>query len=248
MTEHDSGSDSTPQPPPSDRLAAHERLATGSLARWYRACATHPGRVIGTWLVIIPTLIVSVAAFGGELRDEFSIPGSETQKRDRSDRVRVLLRAGRRPERRLRRARGRVARHAGAPGGDRGSGREAPDGRVRAHRRQGRDRERRRPVRGRHDLRRRAHRLLPGPVQRRDHGQGPRPGRRGRGRRARDPRAGRARGGVQRRGGVPAARAGPVGAHRHPRGAVRPALPLPDAGWRRRSRSRSRSRRCSRRS
>ncbi len=55
-------------------------MATGALASWYRACATHPWRVIGAWLVIIPTLIVSVLTFGGELRDEFSIPGSDTQR------------------------------------------------------------------------------------------------------------------------------------------------------------------------
>ena len=70
----------TPPQEPDRHLAAHERLATGTLARWYRACATHPRRVIGTWLVIIPALMVSVALFGGELRDEFSIPGSDTQR------------------------------------------------------------------------------------------------------------------------------------------------------------------------
>ena len=36
-----------------ERLAAHERLATGALARWARACATHPWRVVLTWLGII---------------------------------------------------------------------------------------------------------------------------------------------------------------------------------------------------
>ena len=30
------------------RRAAHERLSTGALARWARACATHPWRVILT--------------------------------------------------------------------------------------------------------------------------------------------------------------------------------------------------------
>jgi RND superfamily putative drug exporter len=63
-----------------DRRAAHERLSTGGLARWMRACATHPWRVIASWVGIIAALIVIVGAFGGGLKDEFEIPGSETQK------------------------------------------------------------------------------------------------------------------------------------------------------------------------
>ena len=63
-----------------DRLAAHERLATGALARWMRACAEHPWRVVFSWLGIIATLIVLVATIGGSLKDEFEIPGSDTQR------------------------------------------------------------------------------------------------------------------------------------------------------------------------
>jgi RND superfamily putative drug exporter len=63
-----------------ERRAAHERLATGGLARWTRACATHPWRVVGASLGVIALLVVSVMAFGGSLRDEFEIPGSDTQK------------------------------------------------------------------------------------------------------------------------------------------------------------------------
>jgi RND superfamily putative drug exporter len=62
------------------RRAAHERLATGALAGWMRACATHPWRVLLGWLGIIVALIVLVATVGGSLRDEFEIPGSDTQK------------------------------------------------------------------------------------------------------------------------------------------------------------------------
>jgi len=62
------------------RRAAHERFSTGALARWMRACATHPWRVVLAWVVIIATLIVVVGAFGGSLKDEFEIPGSDTQK------------------------------------------------------------------------------------------------------------------------------------------------------------------------
>jgi RND superfamily putative drug exporter len=69
-----------PTEPGAGRLAAHERLSTGSLARWMRACATHPWRVIGAWGAIVVLLVVLVIAVGGGLKDEFEIPGSDTQK------------------------------------------------------------------------------------------------------------------------------------------------------------------------
>jgi putative drug exporter of the RND superfamily len=63
-----------------ERRAAHERVATGGLARWMRACATHPWRVVGAWVGIVVLLVFTVATFGGSLKDEFEIPGSDTQK------------------------------------------------------------------------------------------------------------------------------------------------------------------------
>jgi RND superfamily putative drug exporter len=63
-----------------ERRAAHERLATGALARWARACATHPWRVVGGWIGIVVVLVALVATVGGSLKDEFEIPGSDTQK------------------------------------------------------------------------------------------------------------------------------------------------------------------------
>jgi putative drug exporter of the RND superfamily len=63
-----------------ERRAAHERLATGSLARWTRACATHPWRVVGGWIGIVVLLILLVGTVGGSLKDQFEIPGSDTQK------------------------------------------------------------------------------------------------------------------------------------------------------------------------
>jgi putative drug exporter of the RND superfamily len=63
-----------------ERRAAHERLSTGALSRWARRCATHPWRVVGAWLGILAALIVLVISFAGSLRDEFEIPGSDTQK------------------------------------------------------------------------------------------------------------------------------------------------------------------------
>jgi putative drug exporter of the RND superfamily len=76
MTQHDQGASNGGN----GRRLAHERLSTGALARWARACATHPWRVILGWLGLIAVLIGLVATVGGELRDEFEIPGSETQK------------------------------------------------------------------------------------------------------------------------------------------------------------------------
>ena len=62
------------------RRAAHERLATGGLARWARMCAEHPWRVIGGWIVLLVVLGGLVGAVGGSLKDEFEIPGSDTQR------------------------------------------------------------------------------------------------------------------------------------------------------------------------
>jgi RND superfamily putative drug exporter len=74
MTEH-LGTDTS-----TERRAAHERLSTGALARWARACASHPWRVVGAWIGIIALLIVLFGTIGGSLRDEFEIPGSDTQR------------------------------------------------------------------------------------------------------------------------------------------------------------------------
>jgi putative drug exporter of the RND superfamily len=63
-----------------DRLLAHERLSTGALASWMRACASHPWRVVLAWLAIIAGLIVLAVTVGGGLKDKFEIPGSDTQK------------------------------------------------------------------------------------------------------------------------------------------------------------------------
>jgi len=66
--------------PRTERRAAHERLSTGGLARWTRACATHPWRVVLGFLATVALLIALVFTVGGSLRDEFEIPGSDTQK------------------------------------------------------------------------------------------------------------------------------------------------------------------------
>ena len=78
----DANPEAAPEPatPGIERRAAHERLSTGALAGWTRANATHPWRVIASWLGIVVVLIALVATVGGSLKDEFDIPGSETQK------------------------------------------------------------------------------------------------------------------------------------------------------------------------
>jgi putative drug exporter of the RND superfamily len=66
--------------PMAERRAAHERLATGGLAHWTRACATHPWRVVAGWIGLVALLFFLVATVGGSLKDEFEIPGSDTQR------------------------------------------------------------------------------------------------------------------------------------------------------------------------
>ena len=83
MSEHETGTtarNGLPENGEAGRLAAHERLSTGALARWTRACATHPWRVVGAWIGIVALLVVLVGTVGGSLKDEFEIPGSDTQK------------------------------------------------------------------------------------------------------------------------------------------------------------------------
>jgi RND superfamily putative drug exporter len=45
-----------------------------------RACANHPWRVMLAWVGIIAGLILLVGTVGGSLKDEFEIPGSDTQR------------------------------------------------------------------------------------------------------------------------------------------------------------------------
>jgi RND superfamily putative drug exporter len=52
----------------------------GLLARFVRACAEHPRRTIGTWLVIVIAVVGANLAFGGHLVNNTTIPGSEAQQ------------------------------------------------------------------------------------------------------------------------------------------------------------------------
>jgi putative drug exporter of the RND superfamily len=63
-----------------ERTSAEDRLATGALARWARRCATDSGRVLLVGVLTFFALLLAVVFFGGSLRDQFEIPGSDTQK------------------------------------------------------------------------------------------------------------------------------------------------------------------------
>jgi RND superfamily putative drug exporter len=73
MTEHELSTNG-------ERRAAHERMSTGTLARWTYFAASHPWRVILSWLAAIALLFVLALTVGGSLKDEFEIPGSDTQR------------------------------------------------------------------------------------------------------------------------------------------------------------------------
>jgi RND superfamily putative drug exporter len=50
------------------------------LARLVRACAAHPKRTIAAWLLLVAAIVSVKVAFGGELVNNTTIPGSEAQK------------------------------------------------------------------------------------------------------------------------------------------------------------------------
>jgi RND superfamily putative drug exporter len=53
---------------------------SGALARLVRACARRPRRTIAVWLVIVISVIGAKLAFGGQLVNNTTIPGSEAQR------------------------------------------------------------------------------------------------------------------------------------------------------------------------
>ena len=56
-----------------------EKPRDRGLTRFVRACAEHPWRTLGIWLVAIVVIVASSHAFGGRLVNETSIPGSDSQ-------------------------------------------------------------------------------------------------------------------------------------------------------------------------
>ena len=212
------------------RPSAAPRTSASPRARSRAGCAPARrtrGASSLAWVGIIAVLIVLVATVGGGLKDEFEIPGSDTQKATDLIESEFASEQG-----------GVLNLVFAAPTGERldtperkaaieERDREAQDRGVQADRGQGGHRERRRPVRREHVLRRRAYRLRGGAVRPGDLRRGSRGRRRGAGRRARGGRAGRRHGRVQRRRRVPADRAGHAGAARPARGAHRAARRLP---------------------
>jgi len=62
------------------KASAGERLSTGALARWARMCANQSGRVMLVGALTFFALLAATILFHGNLRDQFEIPGSDTQK------------------------------------------------------------------------------------------------------------------------------------------------------------------------
>jgi uncharacterized membrane protein YdfJ with MMPL/SSD domain len=63
------------------RLEEERRVAhAGTLARIAGACARRPWRVVAGWIGVFVVLIGLNAAFHGKLINDFTIPGSDTQK------------------------------------------------------------------------------------------------------------------------------------------------------------------------
>ena len=52
----------------------------GALSRFVHACAKHAWRTIAVWVVVIVGIFGAAATVGGQLIDEFSLPGSDSQK------------------------------------------------------------------------------------------------------------------------------------------------------------------------
>ncbi len=50
------------------------------LYRWGRRAAQHPWRMIGVWLIVAATVFGLNATIGGDLSDDFSVPGTEAQR------------------------------------------------------------------------------------------------------------------------------------------------------------------------
>jgi putative drug exporter of the RND superfamily len=64
----------------SDSITGPARRPERGLTRAVRACAGHPWRTIGAWVLIVVTIITASATFGGKLVNESSIPGSDSQR------------------------------------------------------------------------------------------------------------------------------------------------------------------------
>jgi putative drug exporter of the RND superfamily len=64
-----------------ERVEEERRIArSGGLASVARACAQHPWRVVGGWIVVIVALIGLNVAYHGTLVNDFKVPGTDFQK------------------------------------------------------------------------------------------------------------------------------------------------------------------------
>ena len=60
--------------------ASNAPARPGALSRLAHACAAHGWRTIAIWLVAVVAVFGASPALGGPLVDEFSLPGSDTQR------------------------------------------------------------------------------------------------------------------------------------------------------------------------
>src|SRR3954452_18851614 len=63
------------------RAGATRRITMSAfLYRLGRSCARHPFRVLGLWLLAAFTVVSLQGSVGGEFKDDFRIPGAESQQ------------------------------------------------------------------------------------------------------------------------------------------------------------------------
>jgi RND superfamily putative drug exporter len=65
---------------PADNGAGRANTPTGGLASLARLTATHPWRTMSAWLAIVAAIVAASVAFGGNLANNITIPGSDAQK------------------------------------------------------------------------------------------------------------------------------------------------------------------------
>ena len=69
-------------------------VRSGALARLAHACAAHGWRTIGLWVAALISVVVLTASFGGTFSDEFSLPGSDSQRATNLLETRFAARSG----------------------------------------------------------------------------------------------------------------------------------------------------------
>ena len=69
-------------------------MRSGALARLAHACAAHGWRTIGLWIAALAAIVALSASLGGTFSDEFSLPGSDSQRATNLLETRFAARSG----------------------------------------------------------------------------------------------------------------------------------------------------------